>query len=157
MKWLFSSVFGIVGLIFVLIGCPFLLAGGGFYYFVQTRTNTWIEATGTVTGLQQSQSTDSDGFSSTTYCPYVEFTTDDGEAIETSVNDCSSPPAFETGDPVTLKYNPENPREVQIKGGTLETLSNVFGVVFGGLGGLLLCGGLVLGLIGIVVVMRRST
>jgi hypothetical protein len=23
MKWLFSSVFGIVGLIFVLMGCPF--------------------------------------------------------------------------------------------------------------------------------------
>ena len=155
MKWLFSSVFGIVGLIFVMIGCPFLAVAVGFYYFVDYRTADWVVVSAEVTGLSQSETTDSDGVTSTVYCPYVAFTTEAGEEIEVNSNDCSSPPAFETGETVELKYNPADPREVQLKGGTLQTLSVVFGWVFGGLGGVLLCGGLVLGLVVIVVVLRR--
>ena len=64
--------------VLLLIGCPFMAVAGGFYYFVELRTQNWVAASGTVTGMSQSESTDSNGFTSTTYCPDVEFTTTDG-------------------------------------------------------------------------------
>lgn len=156
MKWLFGSVFGIVAVVLLLIGCPFMAVAGGFYYFVDLRTQNWVAASGTVTGMSQSESTDSNGFTSTTYCPDVEFTTTDGVTIEVNTNECSSPPAYDTGDSVDLKYNPADPHEVQLKGGVMQTLSLVFGIVFGGLGALMVIAALVLGLIGIIVVVRRG-
>ncbi len=157
MKWLFGSVFGIMAAIFLMIGCPFLMVAGGFYYFVEYRTSDWVPATGVVTGLSQTQSTDSEGFTTTMYCPSVEFATSAGETIEVDVNDCSSPPAYATGDALELKYNPADPREVQLKGGTLQTLTVVFGIVFGGLGALLVIAAVVLGFIGVIVMVRRNS
>ncbi len=157
MKWLFSSVFGIIGVIFLLIGCPFMAVAAGTYYYTTGSTADWVLVPGTVTGLRQSQSSDSDGFSSTTYCPNVTFTTADGEELEVNVAECSSPPAYETGDAVEVYYDPANPEAVRLKGGVAQTLGNVFAIVFGVIGAVLAAVGVVLGLVGVVIVLRRGS
>lgn len=155
MKWLFSSVFGLVGVIMLLVGCPFVAVGVGVYYYTTGSTADWVLAPGEVTGFQVSESTNSDGFSSTTYCPNVEYTTAAGETLEVNVPECSSPPAYETGDAVEVYYDPANPESVRLKGGVAQTLGNVFAIVFGALGALLSVVGLALGLVGVVVALRR--
>lgn len=157
MKWLFSSVFGIIGVIFLLIGCPFMAVGAGMYYYGTASTADWVLVPGEVTGLRTSESTDSDGFSSTTYCPTVAYTTAEGEAFEVNVAECSSPPAYETGDAVEVYYDPANPESVRLKGGVAQTLGTVFTIVFGGIGALLVVVGLALGVVGVVVALRRNT
>jgi hypothetical protein len=156
MKWLFSSVFGLIGVILLLVGCPFLAVAAGTYYIVDYRTANWITVTGEVTGMSESTTTDSEGFTSDTYCPYVAFTTQAGEEIEVNANDCSNPPAYDTGDSVELKYNPDEPRDIQLKGGTAQTISLIFLWVFGGLGAVFVVVGAILGLVGLIIVLRRS-
>ena len=142
MKILFGSMFGLVGVIFIAVGCPFLAVAAGMYYFFQGSTQNWVLVSGTVTGMSQSQSYDSDnGGYSTTYCPSVAFQTTSGEPVELDLNECSSPPAYSTGDSVEIYYNPTNPQEAQLKGGVKSILSTVFLVVFGVLGALLCLGG----------------
>ncbi len=145
MKWLFSSIFGLIGIVFLTIGCPFVVAAGGLYYYMGTATQGWIEVTGTVTGLSQSESYNSDtGSYSTTYCPSVEYTTTGGETLEANLNECSAPPMYSTGDSVELLYDPQNVNSVQIEGGVRDMIGNIFVIVFGILGGVfsLIGGGL---------------
>ncbi len=155
MKWLFSSIFGIIGVVLLLVGCPFAALGVGMYYYTSTSTANWVLVPGTVTGLSQSQSTDSDGFTTTLYCPDVAFTTADGEAIEVNVAECSSPPAYETGDAVELYYNPADPESVRLKGGVAQTIGTVFAVIFGAVGAVMSVVGAALGVVGVVVALRR--
>jgi Protein of unknown function (DUF3592) len=143
MKLLFGSVLGLIGVILMAVGCPFLAVAAGMYYFFQGSTQNWVLVPGTVTGLSQSESYNSDsGGTSTTYCPSVAYQTTNGEPVELDLNECSSPPAYATGDRVEIYYNPANPHEAQLKGGVKSTISIVFLIVFGILGLLLTLGGL---------------
>ena len=147
MKWILSSTFGLIGMILVLIACPFLAVAAGAFYLPGYAIKDWPLAPAVVTGLSQSESYNSSTSTySTTYCPFVEYTTTDGETIEVNLNECSSPPAYEVGDPVEVYYNPEDPQQAILKGGTLQIVGNIFAIVFGILGGVvcLVGGGLAL-------------
>jgi hypothetical protein len=156
MKWMFSSIFGIIGVILLVVGCPFLALAAGTYYYASASTADWVLVPGTVTGMSESHGTDSEGFANTTYCPYVAFETAEGEAVEVSVNECSSPPAYDNGDSVEIFYNPDNPQQVRLKGGVAQMLGTVFAVVFGLVGAVLAGIGLVLGVIGVIVALRKT-
>ncbi len=156
MKLLFSSIFGIVGLFLLLFGCLFVTAGGGVYYFAIYTLRDWVAVPGTVTTFQSSTSTNSDGFTTTTFCPLVQYTTTGGESYEVRINECSSPRAYDAGDSVTVLYNPAAPDQAQLRGGTRETLGNVLGGIFGVLGCIPMVLGVILVGIGIANAARRS-
>jgi hypothetical protein len=131
MKWLFSSGLALVAVMLMAFGCLFLAIGGGVYYFTIYNLRDWVEVPGVVTGFQSSTSTDSDGFTSTTYCPRVEYTTTQGQTYEILINECSSPRAFDTGEAVKVIYDPAAPDKPQLRGGVREILGNVLGIGFG--------------------------
>ena len=157
MRILFGSITVYIGFMFLMFGCPLLLVAGGLFYFFDAQTSDWILVPATVTGLRQTQSYDSESNSyDTVYCPYVEFTTTDGQAIETELNECSTPALHETGDSVEVYYNPETPQQAQLKGGVGQIVGTVFIVILGVIGGLLSLVGAVLMGAGIVVALRKS-
>jgi hypothetical protein len=156
MKWVFSSIFGILALILLVVGCPLLGTAGAIYYFTNDAVRGWTVVPGTVTGLVSQESTDSTGFRSTTYCPSVEYTTLDGETFDTTFNECSSPPAYQTGDTVQVAYDPANPRSAQLQGGIRQTLGTTFVVILGAGGALLTLGGAIFALVAIVAALRRG-
>ena len=155
MKLLVSSIFGSVGLFMVVFGCLFATAGGAVYYIAVYSLRDWVPVPGTVTTFQSSTSTNSDGFSSTTFCPLVQYTTASGETYEVRINECSSPRAYDVGDSVTVLYNPAAPGQAQLKGGTRESLGNILGIVFAVVGCVPMAVGLVLFGVGIVNAARR--
>jgi hypothetical protein len=156
MKWLFSSLAGIAGLLLLIFGCPLLAVGGGLAYFVTLAPADWPLVPGTITGLAQDESVDTDGFQSLTYCPYVEYTTLEGETLEVLLSECANPPAYEVGDTVEVYYDPSQPRSVQLKGGVRQWVGNISAGVFGGLGGCLSVLGLALIVVAGVLALRRS-
>lgn len=107
MKWMALFIFGGMGLA--------ALAGGllwGAKRWALFRHG--IPATGTVVDTYESSSTDSDGHSSTSYYPVVEFRTPQGETIRFKGSTGGSSPDFENGAAVNLRYNPGNPQEAQL-------------------------------------------
>ena len=107
----------IVSVLLCGIGACLLAGAGGLFQFDANRQNTWIPVTGTVTRMRESTSTDSDGHTSTTYCPTVAYTSTDGNKHVVDTNECTFPPAFHNGDAVELLVNPANSEQVQIKNG----------------------------------------
>lgn len=157
MRILFGSISVYIGFMFLMFGCPLLLVAGGLFYFFDAQTSDWILVPATVTGFNQTQSYDSETSSyDTVYCPYVEFTTTDGQFIETELNECSTPALHETGDSVEVYYNPATPQQAQLKGGVGQIVSTVFIVILGVIGGLLSLVGTVLMGAGIVVAIKKS-
>ena len=156
MKWLVSSGLGIVAVFLLLFGCLFASVGGAVYYFTIYTVRDWVPVPGVVTRFETSNSTDSDGFSSTTYCPHVEYTTTSGDTYNAYINECSNPRAYDVGETVTVIYNPAQPDQAQLQGGAREVLGNILGLGFIVLGCLPMAIGLVLVIIAAVVAARRS-
>lgn len=50
----------------------------------------------------------------TTYCPYVEFTLENGNTHKQRINECSGKGAFKIGDPIFLLYDKEDLTNVRI-------------------------------------------
>lgn len=100
------------------IGCTTLLANLFFGAFclwgVYAATvayrleTTGIVTPGTVTGLEESTT---DG--STTYSPVVEFTAN-GQTYTFESDNASSPPAYQVGETVNVRYDPADPSTAQI-------------------------------------------
>ncbi len=157
MKWLFSSIFGLIGVILLTVACPLLAVAGLLFYFVTAAPQDWVLVNGTVTGLSQSESYNSDtGSYSTVYCPYVEYTTNDGQSIEVNLNECSTPPMYSVGDPVEVYYDPQNPQNAQLKGGVRQVVGNIFVVVLGVIGGVLCLAGGGLMLFALIAALWRN-
>ncbi len=154
MRWFFGSGFGILGSILVVLAIPLLAIAGAFYFFFDYSTRDWVPATGTV--VEVYMGTDAEGNASGTYCPEIEFTSAAGEDVKANPTECSSPAAYASGDVVELKYNPANPRDLQIKGGATQSMARTFEYGAGGIGALLVGGGLAALLVGAVVVARRA-
>ena len=156
MKVIFGSVMGIVALFLIFFGCLFMSIGGAVYYFTIYAVSDWVEVPGVVTTFSSNTSTDSDGFTTTYYCPWVEFTTASGATREVLVNDCSSPRAYEAGEAVTVIYNPADPEQVELKGGVREIVGNIIGIGFAVVGCIPVVLGLIFLIVGIVGATRRS-
>ena len=143
MRLIFGSMLGLTGLILLVIACPLLAVAAALYYFVDLGTQDWVLVNGTVTDMRSSESYDSEsGTYHTTYCPSVRYATTAGETLEVDLNECSSPPAYSTGQAVEIYYNPQNPSQTVLKGGVMQLVGNVFAGVLGILGALLCLGGL---------------
>jgi hypothetical protein len=158
MKLIFGSIFGILGVVFLMVGCPFLAVAGGLYYFVDYSTQGWVLVDGKVTGMVAREAYDTDTGYSTRYCPEVEFTTTAGQTLDLQLDECASPPDYQTGEAVQIYYDPQEPHHVQLKGGVQQSVGNIFIIVLGILGGVFsfIGLGLLLG-VGVVLVRGRKT
>ncbi|MCI0397778.1 MAG: DUF3592 domain-containing protein [Chloroflexi bacterium] len=157
MRLLFSSMTGIIGVVLLMIGCPFLAGAAGLYYFVDYSSSDWVLVPGTVTGMRQSEAYDSNsGSYYTTYCVSVEYTTADGQTIDANLNECSTPPQYERGDSVEVYYDPQEPQRARLKGGAGQVVGNIFVVLFGIIGAGLSFGGVVLLVAAVFIALRKN-
>lgn len=151
-------MFGITGVIFILLACIFLPVAAGIYYFGQYSTRDWVTVQGTVTGLTESETVGSDRSQTPyiSYCPTVRYQTTNGDEIEEDLTECATPAEYATGDNIELSYNPSNPHEVQINGGFKTRFFAILEAVFGILGGLFCIGGVGLAVAAIVAATWRA-
>jgi len=115
-----------------------LFAGVAAYIFYQDYAleKNGVQVEGTVISLAMSQ--DDDG--STSYAPVVRFTSQDGREFTIQSNFYSSPPAYQTGQKVSVLYPTDRPGEAKVKGE-----GNLLMIIFGILGGLEILLGLFFG------------
>ena len=100
-------------LTYVIFGVVVVGIVGGIIFTIM-RTNAikknGIEANAVVSRIKEQESTDSDGFTDTTYIYFVKFTTQDGQEVESRL---SNPPSrIKVGDSLTIKYLPNKPKLV---------------------------------------------
>ena len=100
-------------LTYVIFGVVVVGIVGGIIFTIM-RTNAIkknsIEANAVVSRIKEQESTDSDGFTDTTYIYFVKFTTQDGQEVESRL---SNPPSrIKVGDSLTIKYLPNKPKMV---------------------------------------------
>lgn len=121
------KVIAIVKYVFILIGIG-MLAGA---FLIYKSTSSFLaeaaKAEGTVVELAQSRSSDS-----TTYRPVVQFTSQNGQAIEFVSSIGSNPPSYSKGQKVEVLYHPTDPQNAKISGFFPLWGSSVF---LGGMGG----------------------
>ena len=100
-------------LTYVIFGVVVVGIVGGII-FTMMRTNAikknGIEANAVVSRIKEQESTDSDGFTDTTYIYFVKFTTQDGQDIEARLSNPSG--TIKIGDELRIKYLPNKPKMV---------------------------------------------
>ena len=137
MKWVALAMFGGVGLIAFIAGCAW-----GYQRFMLYRDG--VTAQGIVVENTGTRSKDSDGNTSTSYYPVVEFTVQGGEKHRFTGSTGSSTPDYETGAKVDVRFDPRNPSKAQITDFTQFWLGplgvGIFGFLFlaGGIGSFIL-------------------
>lgn len=107
MRWISLLLFGGIGLVIFVIGI-------GWSYKRLELYNNGIRTVGTVVEINQSTSTDSKGYRSTSYYPVVEFLTFDKKTHKFLGSTGSSASEYFTGAEVDLIYNPAKPSDAQI-------------------------------------------
>lgn len=118
-----SAPVKLFGYIFGIIGAVMLAFAGAVQFYQQAAYADAISVEGTVIGQDRRNSSGS--------APIVEFRDASGKyhRFESSVS--TSPPRYAVGDPVTIKYQPDNPSDAAID----DFLSNhLFTLIFGGIG-----------------------
>jgi hypothetical protein len=124
-----------LGWILLVIGLV-LLAGAGFAArAIRAFVDAAGRAEGTVIGLVESESTDSDGRRHRTYHPAVEFRLPSGEVRRFTSDAGASPPDHEIGERVTVLYEREDPEDARLPGTFalwgIAIIPAVFGAVLG--------------------------
>lgn len=143
-------IFGRVGK-FILIPIGALLLLGAAYSVWSTRTwlKTAVEAEGTVIEMVRTVSTSTveDPFDRTkrtvsngyVYAPLVKFRSFDGIMVEFQSTLRSNPPAYHTGQTVTVLYDPKAPNSAEIRGFAALWIApiilGIIGTAFGVMGG----------------------
>jgi hypothetical protein len=107
MKWVALAIFGSVGLIAFVTGCVW-----GYQRFMLYRDG--VSAQGIVVENRQSRSKDSDGNTSDSYYPVVEFDAQGGTKYRFTGSTGSSVADYEVGAKVSVRYDPHNPSSAQI-------------------------------------------
>jgi hypothetical protein len=92
--------------ILVIVGIALLAVGVHLGRSLMRLQAAGEHAPGTVAGLQAESDADSP-----TYHPVVRFSTPDGPSIEFKDRVGTDPPSYRAGDPVTVLYDPESPRD----------------------------------------------
>jgi hypothetical protein len=127
----FTQVFGSI---FALVGLILLTVCGTIYYHELKFLNKAVTATGVVTQLGVSRSSEG----SSTYYPIVEFTDQTGGKTIFSSSYSSSPPAYEVGETVEVLYEPGKASQAEIKGFFSQWLAvlitGFLGVIFSTIG-----------------------
>ena len=98
---------------YVMFGVVVVGIVGGIIFTIM-RTNAikknGIEANAVVSRIKEQESTDSDGFTDTTYIYFVKFRTQDGQDIEARLSNPSG--TIKIGDELRTKYLPNKPKMV---------------------------------------------
>ncbi|MFC3692804.1 DUF3592 domain-containing protein [Chenggangzhangella methanolivorans] len=124
-----------VGLIFALVGGLFTVVGAGLGIYQNRAYEGLREASGRVVANDYSRDSDGDGG----YRAVVRFETADGRQVDIRSRVRSSPPAFDVGESVVVRYDPAVPDSARID----SFMERWFGpLIFGGLGGVFLAIGL---------------
>lgn len=112
--------------IMLVMGVLFAGVAGILFYQDYALETNGVQVEGTVISLLMSQ--DDDG--STSYAPVVRFTSQGGREFTFTGTVYSSPPAYQTGQKVTVLYPIDRPGDAKVKGeGSL--LMIIFGIVGG--------------------------
>jgi hypothetical protein len=128
----------IIGIVFSLVG--FLLAAIAVFVLIRTRifVNSSQEVKGTVVRMVYRANSKGGGG----YAPVVQFNTIEGRRVEISDSLSSNPPQFQEGQVVDVLYDPQAPNRARIKKWLnlyfIPLLLGGLGLVFGGVGGILL-------------------
>ena len=123
----------IIGIIAIGLGIFIIISGSRLAKVCTSET------TGTVVGILREEDTDSEGYTSITYVPQIEYTV--GEQLVTVKGNGSSNASDHTvGEQIQIMYNPENVEEHMIKG---DNSSNIGGIVWIALGIIILLVGVV--------------
>jgi hypothetical protein len=101
--WIFGSVFGLVGLVFLVVAIFTVRSELAFRAVA-------ISAPGTVVDLEPT----SGSRGGTTYKPVFEFTDRDDHLHRVTGSVASSPPSFKRGEAVRVLYQPENPDQAHL-------------------------------------------
>lgn len=100
---------------YVFLPLGAVLLAGAVYVFSDTRA--WlarsVEASGSVIEIVRVRDRDTGGLS---FAPVVRFATADGKAIEFQSSMQTSSPAYQTGQTVTVRYDPQKPNSAAIAG-----------------------------------------
>lgn len=100
-------------------------------YYANIQIQSWPQVQAGVSKVRKTQTSDADGNTSTNFCPTVAFATTDGQPQEVDLNECANPAKYAVGDSIDIYYNPNNPNQVQIKGGNGLLGANIGGAVLG--------------------------
>ena len=122
----------IIGIISVGMGI-FIMISGSKLAKVCTE-----ETTGTVVGILREEETDSEGFTSISYVPQIEYQIGE-QLVSVKGKGSSNASEYQVGDEIEIKYNPENVQEYIIKG---DNSANIGGIIW-------ICIGIIVLLIGI--------
>jgi len=106
-KWIALMMFGSVGLIAFIAGCVW-----GYQRLMLYQDGVSVQ--GVVVENTQTRSRDSDGQTSVSYYPVVEFATQAGEKHRFTGSTGSGTADYEAGAKVSVRYDPRNPSSAQI-------------------------------------------
>lgn len=117
-------IFIIIGIVTIGLGI-FIMISGNRLAKVCTE-----ETTGTVVGILREEETDSEGYTSITYSPQIEYKV--GEQLVTAKGNSSSNASDHTiGEQIQIMYNPNNIEEYMIKGDRSSLLGGIIWIVLG--------------------------
>lgn len=102
--------------IFPAVGALLLSLAAGAWVLGQRFEARALKAEGVVTALRLSASRDSNGRTSNTYCPVVNYQTADGQGIEFAGSTCARPPSYEVGERVRVLYEADAPYQASLDG-----------------------------------------
>lgn len=136
----------VVGIVFSLIGLPFLAVGGGVGWSTHRFLQRAQSAPGRVVELAETRGSEGDVL----YKPVVEYAVPDGRTARFTGRVASRPPSYAVGEAVAVLYAPEAPGE-----GRIDSFGQnwLLPLIFGGLG--FLFTGIGQGLLWARVVRRR--
>jgi Protein of unknown function (DUF3592) len=100
-------------------------------FYANIQIQSWTLVPARVTKVRETQTSDSDGNTNQNFCPTVNFDTADGQALEVDSTECANPAKYAVGDTIQVYYNPSNPNQIQIKGGSGQFGSNIGAAVLG--------------------------
>ena len=122
--------------IFFLVGIAMLIGGIFVYRSNQQFLQSSLKSTGTITGLDLKQSSDS-----SSYYPVVQFRTLENQVINFTSSVGSNPASYQVGETVEVNYNPTNPTSAKINDFTSNWLTvlilGLMGALFSFLGAIL--------------------
>jgi hypothetical protein len=101
-----------------LVGIATLIGGFFVYRSNQQFLQSSLKSTGTVTGLDLKQSSDS-----SSYYPVVQFRTLENQVINFTSSAGSNPASYQVGETVEVNYNPTNPTSAKINDFTTNWLT----------------------------------
>jgi len=114
----------IVGIVAIGLGI-FIMVNGSRLAKVCTE-----ETTGTVVGILREEEIDSEGYTSITYSPQIEYTVGE-QLITVKGNGTSNASDHKVGDQVEIMYNPDNAEEHMIKGDNSSNIGGTIWIVLG--------------------------